>query len=403
MEPNSVIGMDLRDSYLSLVDALSAIRQLSDIDLENLPEKAFLQQGLKALIKHQDMEQCSIFLIDGNQLRCAVGTGVGEQLLSLDPSVASDGAEAMSFSLDEGLMGAACAKGQIQYCRNTHQDERFKPFRNIDLFSRGGSLLAVPIKAGGTVLGVLNVSHPMPEFFETWHQHFLILFANCLGRFLNVHRLLHDMEGVIAQRTLEIEQALNESEDIRQRYQRLSTIDELTGLHNRRYFFTESESMLASAIRYDLPVSLLLLDVDHFKRINDAWGHVVGDQVLKKIASVLNEEVRTGDIVARLGGEEFVLLLPNTGVGGAELLAKRVQERIGMLRFDGPEQDLSLTVSIGMTSLSKKLARSLSDTIFLLYKQADSAMYACKRQGRNLRLFYNPSMDTSRRSDKDKR
>ena len=400
MEARSTIGMDLRDSYLSLVDALSAIRQLSDIDLENLPEKIFLQQALNVLVKHQDLEHCSVFLVEEAQLYCAAGAGLHEQIRSLDRTRKFDVPVTMRFSLGEGLMGMACRSGQIQYCRNCMQDERFKPFPNIDTLSRGGSLISVPLKAGDTVLGVLNVSHPMPEFFETWHQHFLMLFANCLGRFLCVHRLLHDMEGVIKQRTVEIEQALTESEDIRQRYQKLSTIDELTGLHNRRYFFAEGESMLARAIRYDLPISLLLIDVDYFKRINDSWGHSVGDQVLKMIANVLREEIRTGDMVARLGGEEFVLLLSNTGAAGADLLAKRVQERISLLNFEGEAgEDLTLTISIGMTDLDVTDGTNLSDAIYLLYKQADSAMYACKRQGRNRRLFYTPDMESSRRED----
>ena len=399
MEATGFIGMDLRDSYLSLVDALSAIRQLSDIDLENLSEAQFLQQALKALVKHQDLDQCSIFLVEDGQLHCAAGTGLGEQLASLPWQADTDPKEGMSFSLGEGLMGMAYKSGQIQYCRNCHQDERFLPFRNIDFFSKGGSLICVPLKTGDTVLGVLNVSHPMPEFFETWHQHFLMLFANCVGRFLHVHRLLHQMEDVIAQRTIEIEQALSESENIRQRYQKLSTIDELTGLHNRRYFFAEGESMLARAIRYELPISLLLMDVDYFKRINDTWGHALGDQVLKMIANVLNEEIRTGDMVARLGGEEFVLLLSNTGAVGADLLAKRIQERISKLDFAGEADELMLTVSIGMASLNGERGRSLSDTIYLLYKQADSAMYMCKRQGRNRRLFYTPEMENIGRED----
>ena len=150
--------------------------------------------------------------------------------------------------------------------------------------------------------------------------------------------------------------------------------------------------MLSRALRYELPISLLLMDVDFFKRINDRWGHAVGDRVLRMISGVLRETIRTGDLIARLGGEEFVLLLPNTGPVGADLLAKRIQERIGLLDLGGEMQDFALTVSIGMTSLESGLKDDIAGALYLLYKQADTAMYLCKRQGRNRRLFYTAEM-----------
>lgn len=387
-------SLGLGDSYISLVDSLSAIRQLSEINLERISESGLLEEALNALVGHQDLERCSIFLLEDNQLVCAAGCGIGEQLHSHQSFVSTDFRGSKTFAIGEGLMGIACKTGKVQQSVDCSNDERIKPFRNTKLFWDGGSLISVPLKSSEQVLGALNVSHPTADFFETWHQHFLMLFSNCLGRFLHVHRLLHELENVVRDRTVELEQALTESEDLRQRYQRLSTTDELTGLHNRRYFFVEGESMLSRALRYELPISLLLMDVDFFKRINDRWGHAVGDRVLRMISGVLRETIRTGDLIARLGGEEFVLLLPNTGPVGADLLAKRIQERIGLLDLGGEMQELALTVSIGMTSLESSAKEDLTGALYLLYKQADTAMYLCKRQGRNRRLFYAREMDT---------
>lgn len=385
-------GMGLTDSYLSLIDALSAIRQLSELDLGNTSELVLLEQSLTALVKHQNLENCSLFLRRDERLVCAAGTGISQHLHSSRAVVRIHPPDSMSFAVGEGVIGRACETGEVQYCHDCSQDERFKPFQISGTAPEVGSVMSVPVKSGETVLGVLNVSHPRPNFFEPWHQHFLVLFANCMGRFLYVHRRLQNLEEAVARRTSELQFALTESEELRQQYQRLSTLDELTGLHNRRYFFLEGEAMLARAIRDEKAISLLMIDVDHFKRINDNWGHVTGDRVLKLIAGVLREQLRTGDMIARLGGEEFVLMLPNTGPVGADMIAGRIQQRIGAIDLGGRMEGLKLTVSIGMTCLFPTGPGDLTEMLHQVYLQADNAMYACKEQGRNCRLFYLPNM-----------
>jgi diguanylate cyclase (GGDEF)-like protein len=383
---------DHQDHFFALVDALSAIRVLARLPIEEVTEKDFLQQSLDALMAHQNLGQCSIFTSDGGLLHCAVGAGVdtfGGDGVSHQPK----SVESMQFTLGEGIMGLAYQTGQIQYCRNCKTDPRFKPFVRRALFYGDGSLLSVPVISGEQVLGVLNVSHHLPEFFETWHQHFLVLFANTLGRLLHLHRMIHALGDEVAVRTQMLEQALEESDTLRNRYQQLSIKDELTGLYNRRYFFSEGESMLARAIRYESPLGLLLIDVDHFKRVNDTWGHTVGDQVLCHIADTLLSEARTGDLVARLGGEEFVLILPNTPSEGLDMMANRIQEQIASMGFGIVDQSIDLTVSIGMTELRARTSTELSVQLEHLYREADLAMYQCKLNGRNRRMFFTSEME----------
>lgn len=256
-----------------------------------------------------------------------------------------------------------------------------------------GSLISAPIKMGEKVLGVLNASHPMPEYFEPWQQHTLSLFSSCLGQIIYNHRMLHELELLVDRRTEDLNKALDEANKLRKRYQQLSMVDELTGLNNRRYFFNEAEAQLSRAIRAEQPCSLMLIDVDHFKRVNDQWGHLVGDQVLAAISRLLLEEARGGDLVARVGGEEFVILLPEAGIEGADLMAQRIQERLTNVESGGLRPGVNLTVSIGITELSKELDLKLTpgQLVDQLYTQADQAMYDCKRDGRNQRKRFQGS------------
>jgi diguanylate cyclase (GGDEF)-like protein len=202
--------------------------------------------------------------------------------------------------------------------------------------------------------------------------------------------MLHELEFAVEQRTKELRAALQEAESLQRRYQQLSTIDELTGLNNRRYFFAEAESMLARAQRHQQLCSLLLLDVDFFKKINDQWGHMLGDKVLCAIADVIRQEARGGDLVARVGGEEFVVMLPDTGLEGADLMAQRIQERLAQLEFGSNVGNLGLTVSVGITVYNHEVAENKSINVLVdqLYSQADRAMYEGKRQGRNNRCLF---------------
>jgi diguanylate cyclase (GGDEF)-like protein len=380
-------SMDLRERFFSLLDSLSALRALSQIGLEGISEEALIVKALDELVRYQNVENCSVFRIEGDLLRCVAGSNLEETPVYTSGSERfSHNRETMTFRPGEGIAGLAFSSGQLQYCRDCSQSDDFL----INTLSRGdmpGSLISAPIMMGKQVLGVLNASHPLPEFFEPWQQHTLSLFCSCLGQIMYNHRLLNDLESEVIQRTRELRGALSEADAHRKRYEQLLTIDELTGLHNRRYFFNEAEALLSRAIRHQQRTSLLLIDMDYFKRINEQWGHLVGDAVLVAVAKVLREEARGGDILARVGGEEFVVMLAEAGIGGAELMAQRIQERLAQLDTGRDLVGLNLTASIGMTEFSPHFDHDLtvSELLDQLYSKADRAMYDCKREGYNSR------------------
>ncbi|WCE31439.1 GGDEF domain-containing protein [Vibrio sp. SCSIO 43137] len=154
--------------------------------------------------------------------------------------------------------------------------------------------------------------------------------------------------------------------------------DSLTGLSNRRHFMEILGSEVARCTRYKKYLSLLMLDIDYFKRINDTYGHFSGDVVLKQIATLLTKELREVDTVARLGGEEFAVLLPETNRKEALLLAERIRSGVDEYRFEDEGNNIHCTVSIGVSVCSKG-----NNCFGDLLKEADRALYLAKDQGRN--------------------
>jgi diguanylate cyclase (GGDEF)-like protein len=177
------------------------------------------------------------------------------------------------------------------------------------------------------------------------------------------------------------------SDDVEAEYQRKlaqgALLEPLTGLHNRRYFLERLASELAAAQRHGRALSLLLVDVDHFKKLNDARGHAAGDEALRMLARVLQGAVRKEDVVARFGGEEFVVLARETSLSGAHALAERVRKAVERSRITFEKQELGITVSIGVTVSQGLTAFERGRTEQQILEAADRALYRAKRMGRN--------------------
>lgn len=176
-----------------------------------------------------------------------------------------------------------------------------------------------------------------------------------------------------------IEEATRELQIQKLDAEREARIDPLTSLNNRRAFFEYAERDVLRAVRYDFPVALIMLDLDHFKAINDGYGHPVGDRVLVALAEALRQSMREVDVVGRLGGEEFAILMPDTTAEAAIQAAERIRKAIEELELDVDGQRIAVTASFGVAVFEK----TGDDTIHDLFTRADRALYRAKQSGRN--------------------
>ena len=157
--------------------------------------------------------------------------------------------------------------------------------------------------------------------------------------------------------------------------ERLAVTDELTGCYNRRYFMRQGEIELSRHMRHDRPMALLMLDIDYFKRVNDTCGHATGDRMLKKVAEIITVNLRKSDLFARIGGEEFTVLLTDTDTAGALHIAEGLR---GRLRFPVEESSLFISISIG-TAMMREDDSDLNQIL----SRADKALYCAKEAGRD--------------------
>lgn len=159
---------------------------------------------------------------------------------------------------------------------------------------------------------------------------------------------------------------------------RMTIVDGLTQIHNKRYLFEALEKELIRARRYEREISLIMFDIDFFKRINDQFGHLAGDHVLRELARVVQDRIRRDEVFARYGGEEFVIVLPETGLEGSRSLAEDLRGRVAEHSFVFQSENIPVTISIGCSELSKE-DRAATD----LVQRADEKLYEAKRGGRN--------------------
>jgi len=188
-----------------------------------------------------------------------------------------------------------------------------------------------------------------------------------------------NLEKLVKERTQELEIAKSKLAE-------MANKDPLTNLYNRRYFNDVADTLLSMAHRQQQEFSIFMLDIDRFKLINDTYGHNAGDVVLKKLSNLLTTSIRQSDVAIRFGGEEFVVLLPNTNIDGAVLIAKKLKEAIENIEIKIPNIDIiKFTVSIGISQCDcSKNAEVIDD----LVHKADEALYEAKRAGRNKIVIY---------------
>ncbi len=187
-----------------------------------------------------------------------------------------------------------------------------------------------------------------------------------------------------------VEMALRESEE---RYRGMAMIDHLTGLYNRRHFYLLAENEIKRSRRHGRELAMIMLDIDRFKQVNDQYGHDIGDKVLVEVGQVASGFIRSMDICARIGGEEFTLLLPETHPSQALKVADRLRETLALACVSTGQGWIGITVSIGVTGLEPGQygQASSKEVLEMLMKQADEALYASKKAGRNCVTLFEPA------------
>jgi diguanylate cyclase (GGDEF)-like protein len=160
--------------------------------------------------------------------------------------------------------------------------------------------------------------------------------------------------------------------------QQLAITDSLTGIFNRRHFFDLASKELNRAVRYKKDLSILMIDLDHFKRVNDTHGHRVGDQVLYAVAQLCSQALRKVDLIGRYGGEEFIALLPETNLEKAQITAERMCRKLAEAEFQTSQGTMKTTASFGLTSMQPG-----GESLESLLDRSDRALYRAKQNGRN--------------------
>lgn len=197
-----------------------------------------------------------------------------------------------------------------------------------------------------------------------------------------------DKDLQLSEQMLELQFALKELQEKNEQLEKLNTLDELSGIHNRRHFDKRLLAELRRGRRELSPLSLIMFDIDHFKKFNDTYGHIAGDEVIRAVAFTASEQLnRESDEIFRYGGEEYAIILPNTELEGANFLAEKVRAAIESLIISSSGQTLNCTISLGVACHLSEQALQPKDFI----EQADKALYQAKQNGRNQAAQYNQS------------
>lgn len=330
-ELNPVSAMVLNN--ISLYEEISALHKISTTLNSTLQLEEILDKTVGLIRQVMKVEECNLFLSQEENTS-----------LSLQTSTSTSSSEAILILLQEVGRLVVQKKGPII---SQHEGEI-------------KSILAVPIIVKEKTIGVVVVTSKKNFYFSKREVSFLLALANQAGIAIENAQLYGMMEYC-------------------------ATTDGLTGLYNHRYFQGRLEEEITRAKRTESKLSLLMLDIDHFKSYNDQNGHPQGDEILKAIAEVLNRNVRSIDIVSRYGGEEFAIILPEITGENALSVAERIRESVENTNFFGSENQPNkrLTVSIGI-AIYPVDAMSKEDLI----KKADQALYQAKYQGRNTIHLY---------------
>ena len=223
------------------------------------------------------------------------------------------------------------------------------------------SRLTLPLAIEGEIVGCISLNSEQPNAFDAQDLQFFSVIGYQMAATLKHFQRFSSIKNI-------------------------ALYDTLTNLYNRRYFDERLGLVTQKSFYEGVALSLVMIDIDHFKKVNDTFGHTEGDKVLREVAGLLRNSVRKKDTVARYGGEEFILILPEAGLEESSMIAERIRRLVESTPFEVNRAHMNLTVSLGISNFPSHRARSKEE----LVKMADQALYDAKRGGRNRVCIYNP-------------
>ena len=310
-----------------------------------------------------EAEQGSIMILDEEREELTVKAmkGLNEKIVGL-----------LKIRPGEGISGKVLSSGNPLVVKDIENDQRITQGKRPRYKTK--SFISIPLKLNDRTIGILNIADKITgEVFSE-----------------NDLRLLTSI-GAYASVAIERSKFYKKNEELK----KISITDSLTGLLNRRYFQERISEEIERSRRHVLPLSLIIIDIDDFKAINDSYGHMAGDEALKILARCLRNCIRTIDVAARYGGEEFTMILPQTSKSDALVIADRVCKEVRKLDLPLQRETLrtSLSVSVGLATFPED-----SDTLEGLIRNTDIALYQAKTQGKNRVVAYQPSPESSAKS-----
>ncbi|HPP04687.1 MAG TPA: sensor domain-containing diguanylate cyclase [Spirochaetota bacterium] len=326
-----------------IIDKLKTLIEVNSIIASSLDRKKTLKSILDQTKYLMKCSKSSILLIDPetNKLKFEVLTN------EEDKAILSD----IRLSMGEGIAGTVWENGQSILIKDATKDVRFSKKADEKTKDTTRSLIAVPLVVNGEIIGVMEAMNKLDGTSFTNFD-------------LEIFKTLAMQAAIGIENANLYEQAVT---------------DGLTRLFLHRYFDKMIEVEYNKAKSFNKPLSLIIFDIDHFKKINDTYGHQAGDMILKKVASVIKENCKDNYIPCRYGGEEFTVILPETEIEEALSFGWLINKEIQKLEIPYEENIIKLTISGGISNLEKNKAK---DFISLI-KMADTALYYSKESGRN--------------------
>jgi diguanylate cyclase (GGDEF)-like protein len=323
------------DQLARLPAALFEIGKLIGSDLD---PGILLSRIAELICQLVNAKACSVMLLDASRKRLLAKAAYG---------LRTERMHTLSFAIGEGVAGWVVERGESALINDCSKDPRFVilPANQTPI----ASMLCVPLLSRGERVGVVTATAEHVDAFEDSDLELIRFIATTIAL---------DIENV--------------------RLHRVAVTDPLTGTYNREFLQQRLPAEIEAAIDRDRPLSIALVDVDHFKAVNDQYGHGVGDVVLAEVARRLRSAIRGGDVLVRYGGEEFIALLPKADAGRAWEVGERMRQRVCERAFDvGDGLALLLRISVGIAQW--RMGEDMPDII----ERADVALYGAKQRGRN--------------------